>query len=915
MKKTKYILAFVLLFFASASIFKLNDWIEPSFSSPSQEAGSSVSLRFDKLAKTLYHVQEQYVDPDRVSPKEMLKKVLEYLSLGIAEVTVQYPTDGSGIITVKDAKKDFDLNIRNIFALQSSIMDAAKFVLQNKISDIRQDELESLCISAVLATLDPHSLYLSKENYEETKVGTTGQFGGLGIVIGIRDSVLTIISPLEGTPAFRAKLQAGDQIVKIGSEPTESMLLEEAVKKMRGPKGTSVVLSIARKSWTEPKEFKLTRDHISIVSIESELLKDKYGYVRVKTFQEDTTSSLQKHLEKLNERAGGSMKGLILDLRNNPGGLLDQAVGVSDLFIKNGVIVSTVGPKKKILEEERAQEGGTQPDYPIIVLTNRGSASASEIVSGSMQKLKRAVVLGERTFGKATVQQLFSLPPDAALKLTIAKYLNAGSDWIQNSGITPEIKTVAATIMKDGFDIVENREHFREEQLEGHFSAENQESLEKSDITLTYLSDLGLTEEEVPEAVSLSSLDSPSKRAEKLLKDFDILFSQRVLEASKGNTPKDIMKAAEKLSTSVQTEEEDKIKIALSKKGIDWSTGIDKSENCASAPKVSWELVEETKKQNVSTVKAGDKFSLNLRIENTSSCTFHQLKAVTKSKNYLFSDREFLFGKIPPRKTTVRSVSMELPKSSPTGLIPIEVMVSDATKTEMPTVHVEIPVQAVATPEFAFSYSIRGPVEIGKSFDVDFMVKNIGKQTSQKATIALKPEEGVNVSIKRNRMPISDLKPGQEKTFSFNVSVPSASRDGIYLNLEIADFTYRSYVTKKLNIAMNAQPIAKSSPFISPSIQIQNEKILFNPQNDKFMKLNGSIKGDSIVKDMYILVNQKKVHYTHFDAKQVSSSIPFESELPLEIGENQITIVARDNSDLLGRKSYMVFRPEPKKPN
>ncbi|MCB0308431.1 MAG: PDZ domain-containing protein [Bdellovibrionales bacterium] len=910
MKKFKFAIAFGVLFLASASIWKISEWIEPSFSySKLESLEIGDELKLNKLSKTLYHIQEQYADPERVNPQEMLKKVFEYLSLSIAEVSIEYPTDKYAVLQVKDAKKQIDLSVKTIYGLKTSIADVLKFVLQNKISDIRIEELETTAINAVLATLDPHSQYLSKETYEETKVGTSGQFGGLGIVIGIRDAVLTVIAPLEDTPAFRAGLKAGDQITKISGEPTESILLEEAVKKMRGPKNTSVTLTVMRKNWTETRDFKITRDIINIVSIESQSLNANYGYVKIKAFQEDTASSLKAHLDKLKEKAGGNLKGLIVDLRNNPGGLLDQAIGVSDVFLKEGVIVSTVGPKNKLLEEDRAHQNGTQPDYPIIILTNIGSASASEIVSGALQQHKRAIVLGERTFGKATVQQLFSLPPDAALKLTVSKYLTAGSKSIQNIGITPEIRAVPAMVKKDMFDLIENTSSFREDKLEGHFSGETQEQPKKSEVEVRYF--LDGNQEDENEFVSLSSLDSDEKREAKLLSDFEISFALQILKNTKSASVKDLLKTGRALSSNVEKQESEKIQLALSKLGIDWSPAPSGKKGKCATPEVTWELL--TKQKPLRVVTGGSKFMIRTTVTNKSECTFYQLKAVTKSKSFVFSDQEFIFGKLLPRETLNRSVSVELAKSSPDGLLPVDINLSDDGQVKNVVSQMIVPVRATAAPDFAFSYNIKGPVKLGETFDVGIKVKNIGKAKTDRASIALKPEEGVLAKIKRNRMPISELKPGDERQYHFQVSVlPKQTLGELYFDLEISDFAYRTYLKKTLTVPLKTTVKNNSRDFLlPPHVVLTNEKDLLKPQTTKYITIKGEIEDTQNIKDMYILLNQKKVFYTAFETSNaMQQKVPFEYQLPLEAGENQVSIVARDQSDLFGRKSYILFRTE-----
>jgi len=315
-------------------------------------------------------------------------------------------------------------------------------------------------IKGMLYGLDPHSSFMTSEEYKEMQVETKGTFGGVGIEIGIRDSVLTVIAPIEDTPAFKAGIKAGDKIIKIGEKSTKDMSITDAVKLMRGSRGTKVTLWILREDWKDPQEFAITRDIIAIKSIKHRLLEEGFGYVRISQFQEKTANDLEDALNKLGSKEN-KLKGVILDLRNNPGGLLSQAVEVADKFLDSGLIVYTKGrtPGQDIKFE--AKPGDTHPSYMIIVLVNGGSASASEIVAGALQDHKRAVVLGTQTFGKGSVQTIIPLSDGAALRLTTSKYYTPSGRSIQAKGIEPDI-IVGEPV----------REHIKEKDLERHLEAE-----------------------------------------------------------------------------------------------------------------------------------------------------------------------------------------------------------------------------------------------------------------------------------------------------------------------------------------------------------------------------------------------------------------------------------------------------------
>ena len=314
-------------------------------------------------------------------------------------------------------------------------------ILQREyVEETKSKDLIYGAIKGMLETLDPHSAFLPPNMYKEMQEETKGRFEGLGIEITIREGVLTVVSPIEDTPAFKAGIQAGDQILRIDGESTKNLTLMEAVKRMRGPKGSKVTLTIMREGFAKPREFTLIRDVIPIRSVRYEVLEKQYGYIRVSQFQEKTDQEFQKAIKALEDEVKGGLKGLILDLRNNPGGLLDQAVKLSDYFLDSGVIVSIEGRR----EEQKMKFNAHPQDnhlkhYPLVVLVNGGSASGAEIVAGAIQDHGRGIILGTQTFGKGSVQTIFSLKDGSGLRLTTARYYTPSGRSIQAKGIVPDI--------------------------------------------------------------------------------------------------------------------------------------------------------------------------------------------------------------------------------------------------------------------------------------------------------------------------------------------------------------------------------------------------------------------------------------------------------------------------------------------
>lgn len=306
------------------------------------------------------------------------------------------------------------------------------------VEEVSDRELIEAAIRGMLTSLDPHSSYLNPEHFDEMQVQTRGEFGGLGIEVTMENGLVRVVSPIDDTPAHRAGIEAGDLVTHLDDEPVLGLTLGEAVEKMRGPVDTDIKLTIAREGVDEPLEITVTRDVITIRSVRWRL-EDKAGYVRITSFNEQTEDGLIEALEAMMEETGEDLRGVVVDLRNNPGGLLDQAIGVSDVFLDKGEIVSTRGRLDDSTQRFNARPGDLVEGLPVVVLINGGSASASEIVAGALQDHRRAIVMGTRSFGKGSVQTIVPLPSHGAMRLTTARYYTPSGVSIQATGIAPDI--------------------------------------------------------------------------------------------------------------------------------------------------------------------------------------------------------------------------------------------------------------------------------------------------------------------------------------------------------------------------------------------------------------------------------------------------------------------------------------------
>jgi carboxyl-terminal processing protease len=317
--------------------------------------------------------------------------------------------------------------------------DVIGLIQKDYVEETKSKDLIYGAIKGMLETLDPHSAFMPPNTYKEMQEETRGRFEGLGIEITAKEGILTVVSPIEGTPAFKAGITAGDQIIKIDGESTKNFTLMDSVKRLRGPRGTKVTITIMREGFTKPKDFTLVREVIPVRSVRYELLEKTYGYIRISQFQEKTDGDFEKAMKALEEESKGALKGLVLDLRNNPGGLLDQAVKISDRFIDSGIIVSIDGRKEEAKQKWPAHPDGTATRYPLVVLVNGGSASGAEIVAGAIQDHGRGILVGTQTFGKGSVQTIIPLKDGSGLRLTTARYYTPNGRSIQAKGIVPDI--------------------------------------------------------------------------------------------------------------------------------------------------------------------------------------------------------------------------------------------------------------------------------------------------------------------------------------------------------------------------------------------------------------------------------------------------------------------------------------------
>ncbi|MBI5498130.1 MAG: PDZ domain-containing protein [Deltaproteobacteria bacterium] len=762
------------------------------------------SLRI--LNRAVLHIKEQYVDPKRVVPRDMLLSGLEAIEKQVAEVMVEESAAKDAVlVSVGAEQKSFDIkNVDSLWEMSFKLRDVLRFVEPRLQPDQDKRDVEYATINGMLSTLDPHSVLLPPSVFEEMKMTTQGEFGGLGIVIGLRDGALTIISPMDGTPAAEVGLEAKDQITKIGDESTINMALDEAVKRLRGKPGTQVTIWVLRKGWTEPRRFAITRAIIKIVNVTHKLLPDNVGWVKVKNFQQDTASDVQDAIRTMRTAAGGALAGLILDLRNNPGGLLEQAVDLSDLFLDTGVIVSTVGEGDRVREEKTARWAGTERDLPVVVLVNGGSASASEIVAGALKNNDRALVAGTTTFGKGSVQTLLNFKDNSALKLTIAQYLTPGDISIQSIGITPDVELAPVSVGKESVDLFPDTSGGREKDLDKHLE-DARTRTSKPSLVVRHLEDPPGEDDE----------KDAREVGDKFKSDFEIEFARGTLlrGGAEGRTRKALLEAAEQFAAGAVAEQEGKLVEVLKGLGVDWT---------APAPLEGREPARLTARVlGPVTATAGESLELRVEVQNDGPGTVHRLRAATESDNTFYADRELLFGRLAPGEKREWTVKVKLPKDMPARADEVKVVFHEAGDRVPAPLEVRTLVKDLPRPAFRYTVFLDdgkgngdGQLQPGESADLVLTVTNDGPGVAEEPLVLLKNMGGRELFIKEGRAKLEKLAAGQSVTAHVAFEAQPDVKRQVEMRLTVMDSAMAEYLSEKFVF-----PVVDSRPPVKPGRQ------------------------------------------------------------------------------------------------
>lgn len=862
------------------------------------------------ISRGVYLIQHEYYDSARIRPREMLEEGFYELAKEIPDVLPQFQ-DGSLKLFVGNKNTDIGLaGVDKLYDILAPVSAAFAFLREHHTGQITPAEAEYAFIRGMLSVLDPHSNILPPKEYEEFKTQTQGEYGGLGIVIGIKDQELTIVSPIEDTPAFRAGLKADDKILMIDDQNTTNMPLTDAVDLMRGIPGTQVTLKVKSKN-RQPRDVTLMREKIVIESVVSKLVtkdRGRYGVIRIKGFQEDTREDAVQAVKALKRESGGALKGIVLDLRNNPGGLLDQAILVADMFLRKGDIVFTVGAGNLEEEVAVAKEQSDDVDLPMIVLINEGSASASEIVAGALKNNDRAVVIGKKSFGKGSVQSLFSLRDGSSLKLTVAQYLTPGRQSIQAVGIAPDIHVYPSVIAPEFYDLVED-DILGEEKLEAHLDNAAQARQNKPLHTLSYL------EEEKDEAESSYT---------NKIKDDDFVLNLAIDILARTNPAQPrtaILSNVHDVLKKEVLEQDKKITVALQKKDIDWSL-------CDSPRKSSLKVQHEFLNENgapVSLLKAETKASLRITLTNAGAHTVCRALAEIEAFNPLLDHQEFVFGRVSPgaQKTA------EIPLDIPADIIPFheKIKLNTYTQARKETPHsISIATQFVdqSPPHLAYAYQVadgtlegtvgnkNGIPEKGEEVFLQVKIKNVGPVAAKKTIINIKNTEGKYVLLKKARDSLEDLVPGgvDSRSLSFAIRKDFEKSD-LAIDFFVFDDATKAGISDQLKFHLTNPQKADPPPDefqTAPQITISDQT---RQIKDKLV-LQGEASDGRQLKDISIFVKGRKLVYINLENEpEGARSKTFHAELPLTKGINAVVIQARSMREVKAQKTLSyVYTPD-----
>jgi carboxyl-terminal processing protease len=735
------------------------------------------------MDRVILSVLEYYYDPSRIDPPKMLEAALDVVQKTVAEILVTY-SPGRDALTVKvgDADKTFDIrDVTSPWGLSTAIHRIFAF-LEERLDRNEVDllDLEYNAANGLLSTLDPHSNLLPPDLYEELRMGTQGEFGGLGIKITTDrrppcGGNLTVVEVFPGTPAAKAGLKPGDQIVKIGNESTLNITTSEAADRLRGAPNSKVRIFVKHPDGSTA-DYEMARQIISIDSVKWKMLGGKAGYISLDAFQSNSVAEFSRALAELHDKG---MKGLVLDLRGNPGGLLDVAVKIADTFLGAGTIVTTAGRTEEDRSVHNATPEGTEPLYPLVVLVDNQSASAAEIMAGALRNHSRALLVGQTTFGKGSVQMVQPMPGGGALKLTSGQYLIPGDMSIQAVGVAPDLAVVPLSIDREEMDVIPDTGRFSEADLQRHLDRPN--TRERA-ARPGALSDSAL----VPAAERLKDRESmqrcysddPDRRP--FAERYETELARKIVEETNGTVADELLLTARAIIERTAVERDAAVGRALGKIGVDWRPAPAGAEAQAEGDGQGRRAPTVRVKADATAVP-GRILKIAATVTNGTSFPVYRLRGVTASDNPLLAGHELVFGFVGPGGAKTWTAPVEIPLLATPREDPVTISFeADAGPVPKP-VSIPLAIGERLQPRIAYSWQIEdegnrnGFVEAGETAIVHVTVTNVGRGSTVAAEADLSAKPGIDVV--QGRFDIGKLGPGKSASGLFKLRLPGQIYD------------------------------------------------------------------------------------------------------------------------------------------
>ena len=893
---------------------------------PASDAVSEHTL----VAEVLMHLQLDYIDSEKLEPELLLEGALTELERMVPEVWVEthlHQSDSIPTLQVNVGNEKTVLSImqlQELYDLHLVLQKLKKHLLQMDLQ-LTKSRIEQIFANGILHQLDEYSVLLPKEIFHEFNINLGGHFAGVGLVVGMRDGYLTVIAPMDGSPASKAGMLPLDKIVEVDGEKTEHMTLDEILHRLRGEIGSPVKLSVLRKGHSKALQFVLHREQIQVESVVIYELGSEgksVKYARIKNFQIETSQELKNKLGDLK-----NTEGLILDLRNNPGGLLEEAVKVSDLFLEW---------KKRIVSTKSSLESTTHyskqlfanENYltiPIIVLINHGSASASEIVAAALQQNERAIVIGQPSFGKGTVQTVWDLKKGYGLKLTVGEYLTPSGHSIHRIGVVPnlQLNPVSIPVKKaDSQNVTQTTKTFENQNLPdlqspvdlerfymiSGFEGEKTNNSEDS-IKIRYLSRHSKQYDE-------SQIVDKNVITDKLKEDIAIETAIRALmHWNTGN----IKSVLQQISREIEQKELAKITGALAVHGIDWSLNPFLKSPAGENLKLSW---------SAETI-SDDLLQLDVQLKNEGLIDAQRLIIVTKSSNGLLDGLEFPIGRLLPEKIETRSVNINISAGMMDETEPVELIIFDHNFQkiksfkeqliflEKPVTFFRVSMKIFDNGKFGSEGNGDGKVQSGETIALSFKITNMSKKLIPELMFYIKGTEG-SFRINRGKIVLKNLYPeiDQKDFFLFQVKSNSSRLGKIIMEMDAKN----SGAPKITNLWVldNLLPEKQvlTPVFVDLKWQDLDGNIVKGETLQDTLMFSGKVKNAGEVRDLYVHLNDKKVFYTaklnHHDESgdkiHNNREFPFKTVINLSPGINQISVFSRGHHGFTSERKLRMLR-------